>query len=316
MNEEMEYKSLIDDSAKRQRGFATIATGNPKYYKLAVNLLYSYKVNGKASEPFAIICDKVCPEVFEFDDIVLIDNPTNSYLDKLYLYKYIPYNETIFIDADSLILAPVDNIWDDFGDMGDFSCYGKKLPVDSRKGWFFWDGMRELKEKLDYNVSMHGGLYYLRKTVLCENVFNWALNLAQNFKLYSFAQFKKPADEPVLACSMCLSNLEPCDKKRKIIFFPDAEGNLSADYNGRLRFNGKYDEVPILHFGNIHTERYMYQFLSFSINSKISNKNFTNVNNVRLYFYKKYFFIEIKFFIRRILRKIVPRKLVYWLRPS
>jgi alpha-N-acetylglucosamine transferase len=46
-----------------------------------------------------------------FDDIVIIDNPSFSFLDKLRLVDLAPYDETIFIDADSLICGCLDGLW-------------------------------------------------------------------------------------------------------------------------------------------------------------------------------------------------------------
>ncbi len=40
------------------RGFVTLAVGHEKYYKLAANLLKSYKYNTAKSVPFAIIADR------------------------------------------------------------------------------------------------------------------------------------------------------------------------------------------------------------------------------------------------------------------
>lgn len=40
------------------RGFVTIATGDEKYYKLAVRLVRSYRDHCSDNVPFAIICDQ------------------------------------------------------------------------------------------------------------------------------------------------------------------------------------------------------------------------------------------------------------------
>ena len=93
-----------------ERGFVTIATGNERYYDLALNLLHSYRFHSARPYPFAILCDHKSDKVAEFDDVLILDSPTNSYIDKLQLFDYLPYEETIFIDADSLAYADL-NIW-------------------------------------------------------------------------------------------------------------------------------------------------------------------------------------------------------------
>lgn len=56
-----------------KRGFVTVATGNEYYYKLARNLLRSYRIfNFKY--PFAILCDRNNKYTEEFDDVVILDN--------------------------------------------------------------------------------------------------------------------------------------------------------------------------------------------------------------------------------------------------
>ena len=91
----------------RMKGFVTIATGDEKYYKLAFNLLRSYKLRavGENILPFAIICDRKNKYTEYFDDIIILPETetTRSFMDKLFLYRYTPYEETLFVDADSYL---------------------------------------------------------------------------------------------------------------------------------------------------------------------------------------------------------------------
>ena len=41
-----------------EKGFVTLAVGDERYYKLAFNLLLSYRYHNKSSIPFAIIADR------------------------------------------------------------------------------------------------------------------------------------------------------------------------------------------------------------------------------------------------------------------
>lgn len=85
-----------------ERGFVTIATGDEWYYRIAINLLRSYRLFSENPMPFALICDRERKETEEFDKVILMEEPSCTYLDKLRLPEYIPYDETIFVDADSL----------------------------------------------------------------------------------------------------------------------------------------------------------------------------------------------------------------------
>lgn len=80
----------------------TIATGHQRYYRLAQNLLLSYHQFATELYPFAIIADRENEITTQFDHVIVISDASNSYNDKLKLFRELPYEETIFIDADSL----------------------------------------------------------------------------------------------------------------------------------------------------------------------------------------------------------------------
>lgn len=85
-----------------KRGFVTIATGHQRYYRLAQNLLLSYHQFATELYPVAIIADRENEITAQFDHVIVISDASNSYNDKLKLFRELPYEETIFIDADSL----------------------------------------------------------------------------------------------------------------------------------------------------------------------------------------------------------------------
>ncbi len=62
-----------DDSPNR--GFVTIAAGTGRYYKLAVNLLDSYRFHAIHPKPFAIICDRENEYTAQFDCVILMEPP-------------------------------------------------------------------------------------------------------------------------------------------------------------------------------------------------------------------------------------------------
>ena len=85
-----------------KRGFVTIATGQERYYKLARNLLLSYRLFAENPVPFAIIADQENKYTDEFDNVIVISDASNSYNDKLKLFRELPYDETIFIESFTL----------------------------------------------------------------------------------------------------------------------------------------------------------------------------------------------------------------------
>ena len=253
-------------SGTNKRGFITIATGNEKYFSLARNLLFSYRQFSKDPLPFALITDRENEYTTEFDDVVIISDSSNNYMDKLKLYKYTPYDETIFIDADSLAYRDLNAYWDYFNDAGDFSCFGNVyFDIDSKKGWFFNDGLAEYKDKISFIPSFNGGIYFLRKTQTCKSIFEKAIYFAENYNNYTFAMFEKPADEPVLALSMALHDCKPVDKYPQSKVFYPASKRITADiFKQKVTYfskSGSDEKTAILiHWANFNTKKALYKF--------------------------------------------------------
>lgn len=250
------------------RGFVTIATGGEKYYALAERLLRSYRKFASDDVPFAIICDRECDQTRAFDQVILMERANCSYMDKLLLYRYAPYDETIFIDADSLILSDPKGLWEDFADADDVSCYGCSYPLDSDRAWFTYEGCGAYKADISFLIDLHGGIYFLRKGDRCRSIFEKAIELAEHYSEYSFKNFEKPADEPVLAMSLAIHHSHPCDKPMRLIFVPSYWGQIKASVAGDVMVHGQKREVEILHFGTANTERFLYRYLAH-----ISDKN-------------------------------------------
>lgn len=160
------------------KGFVTIATGQERYFELARNLLRSYRLFASEKYPFAIICDKKNQYTEEFDDVILLDHAYCNYLDKLQLYEYLPYDETIFIDADSLAYGGLDEWWHIFRDADDFSLFGYMWTnLDSGRGWFVPSGLKEYQNQVTFISDFNGGIYYMRRGEICKEYFGWQIIL-------------------------------------------------------------------------------------------------------------------------------------------
>lgn len=100
------------------RGFITIATGDKKYHEMAKTLVRSYKLTSASPVRFGVITDDADDKFEEFDDVVLIKDATRSYMDKIDIMRYSPYDETIFIDSDCIAFNDLNIYWKDFGGGG------------------------------------------------------------------------------------------------------------------------------------------------------------------------------------------------------
>lgn len=300
------------------RGFITIATGNEKYYKLAVQLLRSYRDHCPAGVPFAIICDRENDYTQEFDDVVVMDSPNRSYMDKLMLYRYSPYDETIFIDADSLVLADPSGLWDDYADADDVSCCGVVYPLDSDRGWFRYDGCGKYKEQVKFLLDLHGGIYYFRRTQRCREIFETAIELADNYSQYGFRCFDQPADEPVMALSMAIHNCRPCAKPARLLFVPSYWGKLRVNVHGELLLNGKPRHVEILHFATPNTELFLYNYLVACAEDRRTLPSYTSPRiryiQIKLRTFPKEFKSSLRHGAGQFLRKLLPADMIRRLR--
>lgn len=246
------------------RGFVTIATGQERYYRLARNLLLSYRRFAGERYPFAIIADRENEYTAEFDHVILLKDASNSYNDKLQLFRELPYDETIFIDADSLAYGDLNAWWDIFHESGDFSLFGYAWrDLSCERGWFIPSGMGEFTEHIRFIPDFNGGVYYMRNTDACKQVFDIANYCSAHYSEYRFNGFSTPADEPVLALGMTVCGFEPVNLDGELIFAPP-QRQLQADISKpeaifRTKGGKVFPRVRLIHFSNYRTQLAFYR---------------------------------------------------------
>lgn len=244
------------------KGFITVATGDKHYYKIALNLLKTYRLACDEPLPFAIFCDEENEYTKEFDDVRIYENATRSYLDKLEMFSMLPYDINIFIDADCLVFKNINRLFDMLSDADDFCCFGRVLPLDDKTGWFEYDNLNdELKGKIDYVVGLHGGIYYMRKTELCKKVLDDAKAFSENYADYKFkGKFSTPGDEPVVALSMAVNKCKPIPHDLSaLICWWEYENNFKLDISSGAAFCKKLEtDTDIIHWGTRFTKTLPY----------------------------------------------------------
>lgn len=272
-----------------ERGFVTIATGKIHYYKIAANLLESYRVHTDNPYPFAIIAESENQYTKLFDYSIIIDNPDRGYINKLRLFEYLPFEETIFIDADCLAYGDLNVWWTLFRDADDFSVFGSMYEPKDNKGWFLYDGMKEWKDKISFVPDFNGGVYYIRNTERARKVFDIARTCVSNYREYSFNGFPDPADEPVIALGMAVCGCKPIptvhDSNRELLFYPiwnpkSVEMDISIpkavfyhpDYE-------KGDLVRLIHWSAAKAKESVYKSQVWRLRHRESNKGITFVAN-------------------------------------
>lgn len=265
------------------RGFVTIATGDDRYYRMARNLLRSYRQNCSQPVPFAIIADKRNKYTEEFDDVVILDNPTYSWMDKMRLLDACPYDENLFIDADCLVYEDINYYWDLFADADDFSCFGNTLPLDAKNGWFTKEAAQHYP--IQFCVHLHGMLYYIRKSETLLRLREQCNEIIKNYGNVRFKGFNdRLADEPIYALAMAILGVKPVERKPAYYCFVPSSTQFRSDYLHRTVFseNPKDGEVTghsIVHWGNRNTLRAAYRKDAW-----IVNHNGTNTVGYRLWY--------------------------------
>ena len=290
------------------KGFVTIATGKEQYYEIAKNLLHSYRFTTKEPLPFAILCDAENEYTKEFDDVRIYPNPTRSYLDKLEMFDYLPYDINIFIDADCLVFNDINRLFDIFENADDFCCYGRVLPLDDKTGWFEYDNLNDdLKNQIDYVVGLHGGVYYMRRTEKTKKVLDDAKTFSKNYLDYKFkGKFQTPGDEPVVALSMAINGCKPiphdftsniCWWEHENLFKLDIKNNCA--YCKPL--NTKTD---IVHWGTRFTQSIPYLKQLSALELLIAEKSEKDIKRSDRYYNKLAFYEKVKHFKNRVINKI------------
>ena len=259
-----------------KRGFVTIATGKDHYYRIARNLLNSYRLNA-GKYPFAIICDRENKYTAAFDKVVLLKDPANCYLDKLRLFDCLPFDETIFIDADCLVYGDIDRWWELFEKADDFSVFGyASEDLASTKGWFRTVGMGKYRDRIHFVPSFSGGVYFLRNTGKCGQVFEIAKEAVAHYHDYPFALFKNPTDEPVIALGMAVADCRPVDCKDVALYtyqrFTRADISVPR---AEWKYHGVWSPAILIHWGNFGTMKAFYLSEAAKVRWKLRGKTTT-----------------------------------------
>ncbi len=292
-----------------------MATGDIRYYEVARNLLLSYRWYSRKPMPFAIICEQENEITAEFDDVILIDYPVHSFLDKLKVPELCPYDETIFIDSDCLAYRDLNGLWRFFSDSGDFSVLGFKYRLDSGMGWFSEDGAGVYKDKIRFSMVYQGGIFFMRKGKLdaFSNDCKYILDHFDSFRFPGYP-YKGPVDEQVFALASSVHGFEPTHSYEKVFcYYPIcgsvdmdiSEGRLTYQYNstfiypeGRFFLHWSMEEVK----GDLY--RREVERLTSAISSGKRPERFWELRNR-----SQDFFLHILYCCREIYRKIVPQKL-------
>ncbi len=280
------------------RGFITIATGKIRFYECAENLLRSYRYFSKDPMPFALLCDQENRYTRDFDKIIHIEGPVFSYLDKLRLPEYVPFDETIFIDADSLAFRDLNDFWKAFEDGPDFSAFGKNYPPDFKYAWFKKEDAGEYSGVIRSIPDFIGGVYFLRKTPGLAAFDETSRYIHSHYYDYTFRQFKDPVDEPIFALGMAVHGYETAGSRSlPVCFYPHQvffEADIARDL---LRYKSRYEpdgeiveDGYMIHWGSGNTLAPVYRTEAYKLRQMVKGRKMSaaEINAVRAWLSLRY----------------------------
>lgn len=190
------------------QGYLTLATGTPFYLDLAMNLVLSLKLNDP-TRPVCVVTDRAMPIPDGYrtfiDQIVYLENKPGFHgcLNKLRMNEVSPFEETMFVDSDCILLKnDMDRHWAKLQSPGFCSPGGKA----TSGRWYGFDIAEVIKKLgIDYMRTLNSGVFYFRQGAETDHFFATALDLVEHHKelLGSFHRNKlQLADEPFIGAAL------------------------------------------------------------------------------------------------------------------
>lgn len=248
------------------RGFVTIATGSAQYYKIAANLLQSYRYFAAEPLPFAIIAEEENAYTAQFDDVVLTTESTHSFLDKFLLLKLCPYDETIFIDADCLCYGDLNAYFQVFANSTDFSAIGVNVDLHAKEGaWYDVEGIGKYGELISYKSRVHAGVCFIRKSEKLAKMYADCMELCENFDSLYFHTCPRSVDECVFGVAMPMNGMR-CEREipTMLAAWPCCTRVTADILRGRLSYAtpwaGYTKRGILMHWGTSQTYQPLYRF--------------------------------------------------------
>lgn len=198
------------------QGYITLALGDPAYYTMAENLAASIKVMDP-DRPICLVHDQdavLSPEaLWLFDHLIPLpadpDYPT--VVNKFKLFALSPYDRSMFVDADCLMVKrDIDRYWA-LGAGSIFTIPGAIRRDGEWKGRQIPDLMRE--EGVDHIVQVNAGVFCFDKSDACRDFFD-GLNRFYRERKHALAVNthrgrRKYSDEMFLSIYMAKIGMRP-----------------------------------------------------------------------------------------------------------
>jgi hypothetical protein len=270
---------LATNSDSHQRGVITLAYGPPRFVEQARSLAHSLQVHAPHL-PRTLVTDSHNPSIRKLFTQVIAYRPEfgSGVRQKVFLDHYSPYEETLFIDSDCLVLGKLDSFWAAFGGQ----IFGVPGYRYLKKGEV--DPYLDVDHALNtLNVSQlpkfNGGTYYFARSPQTTDFFNTARNFLDNFSSLRLSEFRRngPADEAIYSLAMAAHDLPLTSMGPGGMWTPCGyKGSLRLDaLAGTCSFfkEGMMLSPEVVHFPGEYAYAYAYARERARLKSRVEGKS-------------------------------------------
>jgi hypothetical protein len=199
------------NSSSHDRGIITLAYGHARFIEQARSLAHSLQLHAPQL-PRTLITDSKNPEILrQFTEVIPYRPEYGSGVrQKLFLDRYSPYVQTLFIDSDCLVLGNLDAFWSTFAGQ----CFGvpgyRYLQMGSTDPYLDVDHVLESLH-LTKLPKFNGGTYYFTRSPEASDFFATARNMLDNWRALRLCEFRRdgPNDESLYSLAMAVHHIKP-----------------------------------------------------------------------------------------------------------
>jgi hypothetical protein len=221
------------------KGILIIALGHPYYGRMALNLALSLRFTSKL--PIALAYNKsatthIAGHLDKFDKLIEIPEKyytrkgnTEYIKAKTHIYSLSPFDETLYLDADTLWLPkkPVDNVFKELENESlVIQCRGSvPLEGDNLAKKSYWCDLRDYKEAYggDQFYSLSSEFIYFKKSKENKKFFDDSVKIYDNIKIKHTMFSGGIPDELIFNISMLQNNIKPSKVYYTPIYWEQAE---------------------------------------------------------------------------------------------
>lgn len=229
-------------------GILTTCYGPAPYRRFAITLARCLRLHAPDT-PRVVVTD--APDVPElrrhYDEVVPLRPELGEvFLQKLHLHRYTPFERTLYIDSDSLVVEPLDHVWEAFR--------GRPFGVVGRQAWWnHWFDPKRLpgERRHDRYPVFNGGLLYLGPGG--GDVLDDAASMLGHYDEWGLVRNgDHVSDEPLISIAMACAGLEAVEDGGRIMrTLAGLQGPLRVDVFRAGASYRKYDEdvrPAVVHF--------------------------------------------------------------------